>query len=378
VGRNLSTRRLISSIGRGQLGRRQFLRSLAGLGLSAVGLALLDGCGSSPAAPGAATDNLETTTLTLTQSPPSICIAPQHVAEELLRQEGFTNIRYVKAEGGTVDKSLASGAADMSIIFAAPAVIKLDAGAPITILSGVHIGCFELFGTQGIRAIGDLKGKTIAVSAFNGSQYYFLTTMMTYVGLDPNKDINWVTHPPAEAIQLLSQGKVDAYLAFPPTAQEMRANKIGHVVLNSMVDSPWSQYFCCMWAANQEFMRKNPVATKRALRALLKATDVTAHDAALAARTMVDKQYTTKYDFTVEAIKEIPYNKWRDYDPTDTLRFYALRLRDAGLVKSNPDEIIARGTDWRFLNELKKELPAPVSSVGSSELLCHVGRSGSS
>jgi NitT/TauT family transport system substrate-binding protein len=363
-------------ISQGLPGRRQFLRSLAGLGLSAAGLVLLDGCAGQPAAPGVATETLETTSLTLTLSPPSVCIAPQHVAEEQLRQEGFTNIQYVNATGGTITTVLASGEANMSMMFAAPAVIDLDRGAPITILSGVHIGCFELFGTDGIRAISDLKGKTISVAALNGSQYYFLTTMMTYVGLDPNKDINWVIHPPAEAIQLLSQGKVDAYLAFPPTAQEMRANKVGHVVLNSMVDSPWSEYFCCMWGANQEFMRKNPVATKRALRALLKATDITARDAALAARTMVDKQYTTKYDFTVQAIKEIPYNKWRDYDPTDTLRFYALRLRDAGLVKSNPDEIIARGTDWRFLNELKKELPAPAANITNGGLICHLGQPG--
>jgi NitT/TauT family transport system substrate-binding protein len=359
-----------------QLGRRQFLRSVAGLGLSAAGLALLEGCAGLPSAPGVAQDTLETTSLTLTLTPPSVCVAPQHVAEEHLRQEGFTNIQYVKAEGGAVHKPLASGDADMSIVFAAPAVVELDGGAPITILSGVHIGCFELFGTDSIRAIGDLKGKTISVAALNGSQYYFLTTMITYVGLDPNKDINWVTHPAPEAIQLLSQGKIDAYLAFPPTAQEMRANKVGHVVLNSMVDSPWSEYFCCMWAANQEFMRKNPVATKRALRALVKATDITAHDAALAARTMVDKEYTTKYDFTAQAIREIPYNKWRDYDPTDTLRFYALRLRDAGLVKGNPDEIIARGTDWRFLNELKQELPAPVASLTNGGLICHLGKPG--
>jgi NitT/TauT family transport system substrate-binding protein len=298
------------------------------------------------------------------------------VAEEQLRQEGFTNIQYVKAEGGNILKPLAAGDVDVSMTFAAPTVIELDAGAPITILSGVHIGCFELFGTDRIRAIGDLKGKTISVTAINGPQYYFLATLMTYVGLDPNKDINWVIHSAPEGIQLLSQGKIDAYLAFPPTAQEMRANKVGHVVLNSMVDSPWSQYYCCMWAANQEFMRKNPVATKRALRALLKATDVTARDAALAARTMVDKQYTTKYDFTVQAIKEIPYNKWRDYDPTDTLRFYALRLRDAGLVKGNPDEIIARSTDWRFLNELKQEMPASAPSAQSGGLLCRLGTSG--
>jgi hypothetical protein len=37
-------------------------------------------------------------------------------------------------------------------------------------------------------------------------------------------------------------------------------------------------------------------------------------------------------------------------------RFYALRLREAGMIKSTPQRLIAQGTDWRFLNELKKEL----------------------
>ncbi len=55
---------------------------------------------------------------------------------------------------------------------------------------------------------------------------------------------------------------------------------------------------------------------------------------------------------------EVPYEWWRDYDPEDALRFYALRLHDVGMIKSSPKKIIADGTDWRFLNELKRELKA--------------------
>jgi hypothetical protein len=40
----------------------------------------------------------------------------------------------------------------------------------------------------------------------------------------------------------------------------------------------------------------------------------------------------------------------------DAVRFYSLRLHEAGLIKSSPQKIIAQGTDWRFLNELKREL----------------------
>jgi NitT/TauT family transport system substrate-binding protein len=55
-------------------------------------------------------------------------------------------------------------------------------------------------------------------------------------------------------------------------------------------------------------------------------------------------------------MKDVPYTKWRSYDPEDTIRFYALRLNEIGMIKSGPQRIIAQGTNWRFLNELKKEL----------------------
>jgi len=138
--------------------------------------------------------------------------------------------------------------------------------------------------------------------------------------------------------------------------QELRAKGIGHVVVNSGLDRPWSQYFCCMVVGHREFVRKHPVATKRALRAILKATDVCALEPDRAARSLVDKGLVKNYDYALQTMQEVPYNRWREYDPEDTVRFYALRLHEIGLIKSTPQKIIAQSTDWRFLNELKKEL----------------------
>jgi NitT/TauT family transport system substrate-binding protein len=159
-------------------------------------------------------------------------------------------------------------------------------------------------------------------------------------------------------MRLLAEGTIDAYLGFPPDPQELRAKKIGHVVVNSAVDRPWSNYFCCLEAGNREFVRKHPVATKRALRAILKASDICALEPERAARSMVNRGFTLRYDYALQALKDIPYKKWRECDPEDTVRFYALRLREAGMIKSSPQKIIAQGTDWRFLRELKKELKA--------------------
>ena len=180
--------------------------------------------------------------------------------------------------------------------------------------------------------------------------------MAVYVGLDPRKDINWIVHDPAESGRLLADRKVDALIAFPPVPQELRAKNIGHVIVNSAVDRPWSQYFCCMVQANREFVRKHPVATKRVLRAILKATDICALEPERAAQIIVDGGFTKDYRYALQTMRDIPCDKWREYDAEDSVRFYALSLHDIGMIKTNPKTLIAQGTDWRFLRELKKEL----------------------
>lgn len=330
------------------ISRRTFLRGITTAGMaSALG---------APAPWSAAAEPLETKTIKLVKIP-GICVAPQYIADELLRAEGFSDVQYVYVpDGAGTYKVLASGEADVSMAFVAPFLIQVDAGSPIVMLAGIHVGCFELVGTEKVRSIRDLKGKTVAVLGLGSAPHVFIASMAAHVGLDPQKDIQFVAHPPADGMRLLSEGKVDAYLGFPPDPQMLRAKKIGHVVVNSSVDRPWSQYFCCIATGNRDFVRKHPQATKRALRATLKAADVCALEPARAARTMVDKGFTPNYDYAAEAMRQIPYNKWRTYDPEDTVRFYALRLHEAGMIKSTPKKIISEGTDWRFFNELKKEL----------------------
>jgi NitT/TauT family transport system substrate-binding protein len=296
----------------------------------------------------------ETTRIRLSQVA-GICVAPQYVVRELLPGEGFRDIQYVFA-GVFPYAGFASGAIDISMAFVAPFLVELEAGAPITLLGGVHIGCYELFGTGEIRAIRDLKGKSVGVPAMGSAHHLFLASMLAYVGLDPRKDINWVTHDTAESARLLADRKVDALMAFPPVPQELRAKNIGHVIVNSGVDRPWSQYFCCMVMANREFVRKHPIATKRALRAILKATDICALEPDRAAQIIVDGGFTKEYRYALQTMKDVPYNKWRDYDPEDTVRFYALSLHDIGMIKTSPNKLIAQGTDWRFIKALKKEL----------------------
>jgi len=293
---------------------------------------------------------------------PSACLAPQYVAEELLRAEGFSEIQYVgtglSAAGLPGAMAMGKGEFDLSMNFAAPLVVGLEEGAPIVLLAGVHAGCFELFGSERVGTISDLKGRTAGILTLRSAQHIFLASIATSVGLDPARDIQWATHPAEQAKRLLAEGKIDAYLGFPPDPQELRARKVGRVLLNSALDRPWSQYFCCLIAANREFARKNPIATKRAIRAILKGSEICATDPGRGAKAFLDHGFSMNAGYARQAIEELPYGKWRDYNPEETVRFYALRLREAGMVKSAPQKLIAQGTDWRFLNELKRELKA--------------------
>ncbi len=63
--------------------------------------------------------------------------------------------------------------------------------------------------------------------------------------------------------------------------------------------------------------------------------------------------------------------------PESSVRFYALRMRETGMIKSSPQGIIAAGTDWRFLDELKrelKELSLPVTTKLRGDTLCASSR----
>lgn len=301
----------------------------------------------------------------------SDCQAPLYIAETLLKGEGITDIQWVGVkygEGMSDFKPVApedgpdssdwikNHAIDFDWNFPPGHIGILAQGAPIKVLAGMHVGCLELFASDSIRGVADLKGKRLGVDYLTGVSQKMLIAMVASVGLDPYKDIEWHSGPDYNPVELFAEGKIDAFLAGPPVPQEMRSRKLGHVILNTGIDKPWSQYFCCMMSARAEFVEKYPAATKRILRAVLKSVDFCVSDPQVAARDLVAKGFASNYGYALEALKEGSYNTWRDYDPEDSLRFWALRMQETGLIQENPNDLIARGTDWRILEELKREI----------------------
>ena len=329
--------------------RRQFLESTSILGAASL-------LGYSRIA--AAEPPPETKKIRLVHAP-AVCLAPQYLAEELLRLEGFREVSYVRATSGNTIDPIYAGQADLTMEAAPVIVYAMDSRPSLVALAGIHAGCFELFGNERVKAISDLKGKTVSIYTLGGADHVLLASMLAYVGMDPRRDVNWIVGDKSmDAMRLFVEGKADAFMGFAPAPQELRAKKIGHVIVNTAQDRPWSQYFCCMLVGNPEFVAKNPVATKRALRAYLKAADICAQEPERVAHFLAAKGYEPRYEIGLEVLKGLPYGRWREANPEDTLRFLALRLHEVGMIKSTPQKLIAQGTNWRFLNKLKKELKA--------------------
>jgi NitT/TauT family transport system substrate-binding protein len=290
-----------------------------------------------------------------------LCQAPgADLALEFLRLEGFSDISFVGLEGAAnTDEVLAHGRADFGPELGSTHVLAIDRGLPIVVLGGQHVGCVEWFAGERVPTIRELAGKRFAINAIDGSEHTFISAIAAYVGVDPRRDIDWVVEADWEKWpDLLQADQVDVVNAFPPETYVLRERGIGHVILNTTTDDPWRHFYCCMISGRREFVERYPVATKRVLRAFAKAQQLCDIDPETAARKIVESGLTERMEFARNLVAEIPYGAWRSYDPADSLRFYALRLRETGLVASTPAEILERGADFRFLEELKRELKA--------------------
>ena len=202
----------------------------------------------------------------------SACWVPQYIAEDLLRKEGFTDIQYIK--GKNIDQSeelLQAAELDISLGNAAWQIKEMNKADNSVFIAGLHTGCYALIGQENIKSVRDLKGKKVwAWTNLEAGPIVFFKALVAYVGLDPEKDFEYISVSKNEAIELFKKGEIDAFISFPPGPQQLKELGIGRVLVDTNVDRPWSQYFCCMVNASRKFTRENPIATKRALRALLK------------------------------------------------------------------------------------------------------------
>lgn len=311
----------------------------------------------------------ETSTIRITSV--AACDPWAWICEPFLREEGFTDIQYPVARE--------PGRWDVGTVYAQSHVLATDVGLPGVAVAGLHTGCVEVFAGPGIATIADLRGKRIGVSlkslpaeatgplAATGARgtiptidYGFFVSLFAEIGMRPTDALFVEAGPNGSPFGLFRDGKVDAFITLGHLGSLVRSDptNTARVILDITMDSPWSQYYCCLLIADRDWARANPTAVKRATRAILRAIDEVAGDRTGAARAAIDKkiyppQVTER--LISDTIADLSYD-WRDHEPGDTIRFYALRLAEADLVKKSPQQLIAEGTDFAWFHELRREL----------------------
>ena len=349
--------------------RRELLRVGLGTGAMLAGGGLLAACGQQPGALGAPATLPPPETTTVRIVTPFACDPPMWLAKDFLLEEGFTDVRYVGGVGRLRDWST-KGTVDFGAGHPEAVVTALDAGAPLVALAGIHSGCQEVWVGPGIATLRDLRGKKIAVFAKDTvDQFYaFFATTLAYVGIDPVKDVTFFeVGPDYEALmKAFVDGRSDAFLAAADGAAVLRRNPrtASTKILDQSVDKPWSQYVCCLLVANRDWTRQHPVATKRFTRAVMRAADATVKDLPSAAhlgaaggfQPLLHHPTALSDEQIIKETIAMPSYAWRELDPEETLRFFALRLGDVKLIKSTPQQILTQGSDVAYLRQLQKEL----------------------
>jgi NitT/TauT family transport system substrate-binding protein len=277
-------------------------------------------------------------------------------ADDFLKEEGFTDVKM--SAGGIA-------ASDIAITYGNNYVASVDAGEPYVALGGTHVGCMELWALPGINSVRDLRGKRLVATkpdVLNDLIYGLWVSLLTTFGVDPSEvAFTFNTDPTKTPVDYFVDGRSDAVVAIGLGGAQLMANpkNPGKQIFDTSVDKPWSQHFCCLLLAKTDWAKANPNAAKRATRAVLRAIDYGAQDRQRAVTTAVDKKLGVAANPAIlfETIKALPYD-WRAYDPAESLRFYALRLADAKLLKKTPSQILADGTDFAFFRQMQKELKA--------------------
>ena len=294
----------------------------------------------------------ETTTIRLGTLP---CDHPVMAAEPFLQQEGFTRVEIL---GGF---QLASGRVDVDIAFTAFSIAQLlEAGQRPVVLAPLHPGCVEIWAQPGIRSLQDLRGRRVVTTArtLANLDYSNFAIVLKQAGVDPS-EVNWVVQPDANPVALFLAGQNDAVRVATTGTAAMRSNPAnrGHLIHNQIMDQPWSQTACCFLVVREEWYRANPVAAKRAVRAVLRSADGQTASRFDAVKRVTDRGLfggPANFDNVLYAASMVPAN-WRDLDMERSLRFYAQLLADVGLLKVSVEDIV-RTLDRRLLEELRAEL----------------------
>ena len=278
--------------------RRDVLRRSMGAAAVLTAGPFLASCAPAAVSAPTATAVVPTATPTPTLGPPETtsirlaagaCDSPIFGAERFLRDEGFTDVQFTDVATTT---AIAAGNANIGNAFPQSFFNSVESGPKVVSLGGLHPGCNEIWAQPGIASVKDLKGRTITVTskALTNLQYAWMAMALKQAGVDP-KDVNFVVQADADPLKLYLDGKSDAVYVATTGAAALKANPAnkGKMIYSQVMDEPWKSNNCCFIIASEPWYRANPIAAKRAMRAIYRTADGLPANRSDAAKLATDK-----------------------------------------------------------------------------------------
>jgi NitT/TauT family transport system substrate-binding protein len=346
--------------------RREVLRRGMGAAAALTAGPFLASCAPAAVSAPTATPTVPVPTASPTLAPPETtsirlaagaCDSAIFGAERYLREEGFTDIQFTDVATAT---AITAGNAHIGNAFPQSFFNSVESGPKVVSLGGLHPGCNEIWAQPGIASVKDLKGRTITVTskALGNLPYTWMAMALKQAGVDP-KDVNFVVQADADLLKLYLDGKSDAVYVATTAVAALKANPAnkGKVIFSQVMDEPWKSNNCCFIVASEPWYRANPIAAKRAMRAIYRTADTLPADRADAAKLATDKGLfggAPALANVREAANMVPLD-WRTYDLEKAVRFYAPLLTDVGVLKATTDDLL-KGIDLTIFKALSTEL----------------------
>lgn len=220
---------------------------------------------SNPADSGAEEVTLSYTASTLTFLPGRVA-----VDQGFFRQEGL-DVKFIQMRTAALIPALANGHIDYTMSFLPPIDSSLR-GIPMQMQAVfVDRSLHYLVTRPTIKSSADLRGKTFVLNTvdLSGSTGLVFQAVLRHIGLDPIKDVKWISAPDSPALfAMVQQGVADATFLVPPWPQ--KAREAGMNVLfrgGDIYSAPLAGL-----STHRRTIRENPDQVRRMLRALVHAS----------------------------------------------------------------------------------------------------------
>jgi len=273
----------------------------------------------------------------------AICHAPIPLAVEsgIFRKYNL-DVELISYAGSTDQllESLSTGKAHAAQGMVRRWLKPLEQGFDVRLIAGIHGGCVRMLASRaaGINALGDLKGKTIAIAEVGGVGYSMFASLLSRNGINPEKDVQWKVYPAHLMGVAVQKGEVQAVADVDPNLwllQKADANLVE--ILNSHTGH-YQGRVCCVLGVGAKLLKENPPVAAALAQSLVEAAELTARDPLAAGRAFAPYSPKAGAEDLAGILQTMAYHTHPvRADLVDDIIFYAQEMKEVSILKNSTD-----------------------------------------